>query len=200
MLLIINKNFDSVIVGNQKLIGFRGDIMDSTKRRKAIVQALKENDEPIKGIELSKKFNVSRQVIVQDIAILRASGEEILATPQGYMISTNDLKRRIIKTIVCKHEGYEEIEDELKTIVDMGGKIIDVIVDHPVYDEIKIPLMLSSRIQIDEFVENLRKEKAEPLSSLTEGVHIHTIEVPSINIYQKILIKLDEKGYLINDN
>lgn len=171
--------------------------MDSKQRRKSIVQVLKNKEQPIKGTELSKIFNVSRQVIVQDIAILRAKGEEIFATPQGYMIVTKKSKEKILKAIVCKHEGYDEIEDELKSIIDMGGKVIDVIVDHPIYNEIKIPLMLSSRIEIDEFVDNLKKENAEPLSSLTEGVHIHTIEVPSIEIYEKILIELEEKGYLI---
>ncbi|WIV12614.1 transcription repressor NadR [Proteiniborus sp. MB09-C3] len=173
--------------------------MDSEKRREAIVQVLEGKDQPIKGAEFSKMFNVSRQVIVQDIAILRAKGEEIFATPQGYMIVTKSPKEKILKTIVCKHKGYDEIDDELKTIIDMGGKVIDVIVDHPIYGEIKSSLMLGSRIEIDEFVKSLKKEKAEPLSSLTEGVHIHTIEVPSMEIYEKILMKLEEKGYSINE-
>lgn len=172
--------------------------MDSEQRRIAIVEALNNKNEPIKGIELSKMFNVSRQVIVQDIAILRAKGEEIFATPQGYMVATKASEEKILKTIVCKHKGYDEIEDELKIIIDIGGKVIDVIVVHPVYNEIKIPLMLGSRIEIDEFVNSLKSEKAEPLSSLTEGVHIHTIEVPSIKVYEKILIELEKKGYLIN--
>ncbi|WP_352420903.1 transcription repressor NadR [Proteiniborus sp.] len=173
--------------------------MDSEQRRRKIVDALSSKNESIKGTELSKMFKVSRQVIVQDIAILRAKGEEILATPQGYMIFTKASKKKILKAIVCKHKGYDEIEDELKTIIDMGGKVVDVIVDHPIYSEIKIPLMLSSRIEIDEFVYNLKRQNAEPLSSLTEGVHIHTIEVPSIETYEKILIELEEKGYLINE-
>ena len=173
--------------------------MDSDQRREAILEVLKRTDRPIKGTEFAKMFNVSRQVIVQDIAILRARGEEIFATPQGYMTLTKASKERIFKTIICKHKGYTEIEDELKTIVDLGGKVLDVIVDHPVYSEIKIPLMLSSRAEIDEFVSNLEKENAEPLSSLTEGVHVHTIEVPSLKIYERILMELEIKGYLINE-
>lgn len=172
--------------------------MDSEQRREKIVKVLKNKEQPIKGTDLSKMFSVTRQVIVQDIAILRAKGEEIIATPQGYMIATKVTKEKILKTIVCKHKGYDEIDDELKSIIDMGGKVIDVIVDHPTYNEIKIPLMLSSRIEIDEFVDSLREENAEPLSSLTEGIHIHTIEVPSIKIYQKICKELKNKGYLIN--
>jgi len=173
--------------------------MDSDQRREAILEVLKRTDRPIKGTEFAKMFNVSRQVIVQDIAILRARGEEIFATPQGYMTLTKGSKERIFKTIMCKHKGYTEIEDELKTIIDLGGKVIDVIVDHPIYSEIKIPLMLSSRAEIDEFVKNLERENAEPLSSLTEGVHIHTIEVPNLKIYERILIELETKGYLINE-
>lgn len=173
--------------------------MDSEQRREAIIETLKSKQRPIKGSEFSKMFNVTRQVIVQDIAILRAKGEEIFATPQGYMIVSQATKEEILKTIMCKHKGYGEIEDELKTIVDLGGKIIDVIVDHPVYSEIKIPLMLSSRAEIDEFVNNLERENAEPLSSLTDGIHIHTIEVPNLKIYERILIELEKKGYLINE-
>lgn len=173
--------------------------MDSEQRREAIVQVLREKDGPIKGTDLSKMFGVTRQVIVQDIAILRAKGEEIYATPQGYMINKQIPRNSILKTIVCKHKGYKEIEDELKTIIDLGGKVIDVIVEHPIYGEIKSPLMLNSRIEIDEFVTALERQKAEPLSTLTEGVHLHTIEVPSIRIYERILTELGEKGYLIDE-
>ncbi len=171
--------------------------MDSEQRREAIIQVLKNKDHPIKGTEFANMFSVSRQVIVQDIAILRAKGEEIYATPQGYMIVSKNTKEKIFKTIMCKHNSYEEIEDELKIIIDLGGKVIDVIVDHPIYSEIKIPLMLKSRAEIDEFVNSLNREKAEPLSSLTEGVHIHTIEVPDIKIFDRILLELEKKGYLI---
>ncbi|MGF7060330.1 transcription repressor NadR [Brassicibacter mesophilus] len=173
--------------------------MDSEKRRESIKKILVEKEIPIKGTELAKTFNVSRQVIVQDIAILRAKGEEILATPQGYMILTKKQDYRIVKAVVCKHTGYDEIDDELKTIIDMGGKVLDVIVEHPIYGEIKNSLMLSSRVEVDEFVKSLVEEKAEPLSSLTEGVHIHNIDVPSDEIYEKILEQLGRKGYLINE-
>jgi len=178
----------------------KGDeILDSEKRRESIKNILIKKNTPIKGTELAKMFNVSRQVIVQDIAILRAKGEEIFATPQGYMTISNKQNNKIIKAIVCKHTGYNEIDDELKTIVDMGGKVLDVIVEHPIYGEIKNSLMLSSRVEIDDFVNSLIKEKAEPLSSLTEGVHVHNIEVPSYEIYEKILEQLGKKGYLINE-
>ena len=165
--------------------------MDSEQRREAIIETLKSKQRPIKGSEFSKMFNVTRQVIVQDIAILRAKGEEIFATPQGYMIVSQATKEEILKTIMCKHKGYGEIEDELKT-VDLG-KIIDVIVNHPVYSKIKIPLMLSSRAEIDEFVNNL-KEKCRTTIISTDGIHIHTIEVPNLKIYERILIELEKRA------
>ncbi|WP_425449458.1 transcription repressor NadR [Dethiothermospora halolimnae] len=173
--------------------------MEAKLRRKNILNKLKERDNPIKGTDIADIFNVSRQVIVQDIAILRASGEEILATPQGYMVMgrNND---KLVKTIVCKHKGYKEIEDELKTIIDMGGKLLDVIVEHPIYGEIKSPLMIGSRIDIKDFMEKLTDEKAEPLSSLTGGIHLHTIEVSKEDIFLKIKHELKEKGYLVNNN
>lgn len=172
--------------------------MESKERRKYILEKLKKSDQPIKGTELAKMFDVSRQVIVQDIAILRAQGEEILATPQGYLILNKAPDSQITKTIVCKHTKYEEIDDELKTIVDLGGKVLDVIVEHPIYGEIKSPLMINSRAEIEEFMKKLRNRQAEPLASLTDGIHLHTIKVPNEEIFEKIEKSLSEKGYLID--
>ncbi|NLY67169.1 MAG: transcription repressor NadR [Tissierellia bacterium] len=174
--------------------------MEAWERRERILELLKNSKEPITGAELSKKYNVTRQVIVQDIALLRARGEDILATPQGYLIPQVKMKDTLIKKIVCKHNEYDEIEDELKTIVDLGGKIIDVIVDHPLYGEITGNLDISSRLDVDRFMDKLKITKAEPLSTLTEGVHIHTIEVENEKIFQLIKETLKEKGYLISED
>lgn len=171
--------------------------MDSWERREEILKLLTEKNKPIKGMDLADKLGVSRQVIVQDIAILRAKGESILATPQGYIIPTIEEKNNIIKTIVCKHTTYEEIENELKTIVDIGGKVLDVVVEHPLYGEIKSPLMIGSRLDVAQFMKNLKKTKAEPLSMLTDGVHIHSIQVEDEKTLKRIEKVLKEKNYLI---
>jgi len=173
--------------------------MNSDERRLEIINILNKLDEPISGTELAKKLGVSRQVIVQDIAILRASGEEIIATPQGYIILKDVDGNRIIKTIVCKHSTYDEIEDELKTIVDMGGKILDVIVEHPVYGEIKGSLMISSRLDVEKFIKNLKNTNAEPLSSLTDGIHIHSIEIEDEETFKKIIEIIEKKSNMIKD-
>lgn len=175
-------------------------IMNACERRERILKELKESNKPIKGHELSKKYNVSRQIIVQDIALLRARGEEILATPQGYIIPNSHRKNKLIEKIVCKHWGYDEMEDELRTIVDLGGRIIDVIVDHPLYGEIKSPLQICSRLDLQEFMTNIRETNAEPLSSLTEGIHIHTIEVNDRGSFERIKKALMSKNYLIKED
>lgn len=172
--------------------------MDSWERREAILKLLKDSEKPIKGTDLAKEVDVSRQVIVQDIALLRARGESIIATPQGYIIPKAWEENKIVKAIVCKHIGYDEIEDELSTIVDMGGKVLDVIVEHPLYGEIKSPLMVSSRLDVKEFMKNLKETNAEPLSTLTDGVHIHSIEVEEEKSLREIERALREKKYLID--
>lgn len=174
--------------------------MESNERREKILQLLKENKNPIKGTILAKKFNVSRQVIVQDVAILRAAGEDIIATPQGYFIPYLYKDNMIIKTIACQHNTYDDIEEELKTIVDLGAKIIDVIVEHPLYGEIKSHIQVSSREDVKVFMENIKGSKAEPLSSLTEGIHLHTIEVSNEEMYERIKEELRNKNILINGN
>lgn len=170
--------------------------MDGSKRRSNIKDILTKSPSPIKGADIAKKFDVSRQVIVQDIAILRAKGNEIVATPNGYMI-LNKKTSGIKKTIVSQHQGHENIEEELNTIVDLGGKILDVIVEHPIYGEITGQLMISSRMEVEEFIKKLIENDAEPLSTLTDGVHIHTIEVPNEEVFKRIKEELKTKKYLI---
>ena len=171
--------------------------MDGTERRERILSIIKQRTQPIKGIDLAKKFGISRQVIVQDIAILRAAGENILATPQGYLFPFSTAAY-IRKTIACRHRP-EEMIDELMIMVDMGAKVLDVTVEHPVYGEIKSLLMISSRKDLKDFIEAFEKYNAEPLSSLTEGIHIHTIEVPDEETHKEILQKLKERGFLVEE-
>lgn len=172
-------------------------MLETRERRNDILKSLKSSIQPIKGSEIAKKYNVSRQVIVQDIAILRAKGEKIIATPQGYMNGERS-GYCLTKKIVSKHYGYEAIREELNIIIDNGGKLLNVIVEHPVYGEIISPLMISSRLDVKNFMIKLERFHAEPLSALTEGIHIHTIQVPDENSYNEIIKELNEKKYLID--
>jgi transcriptional regulator of NAD metabolism len=173
--------------------------MDAKERRVAILKKIKESPVPITGSDLAGLFSVSRQVIVQDVAILRAAGENILATPQGYMVPRILLHQPYRRMLACKHHGLQELEEELNTIVDLGGKVVDVIVEHPIYGEYKGNLMLSSPAGVRDFMRRLKEEEAEPLSSLTGGVHLHTVEAEDEEIFDRISKVLEEKGILLQE-
>ncbi len=170
--------------------------MTSEERRESIIADLKRSDAPLTGAYLAKQYQVSRQIIVQDVAILRAAGHDIIATPQGYLFSKANQNQRMTRVIAVKH-GQNDIAEELNTIVDYGGKILDVIIEHPVYGEFKTRLMLSTRNDVKAYLDAMKKEEAEPLSALTEGVHLHTIEADSITILNEIEKILVQKGYLL---
>lgn len=170
--------------------------MNSSERRKAILDLLVSQRRAVKGSELADRFGVSRQVIVQDIAILRASGKNVFATSRGYLHVFKRTASPIARTIATRHHDEESIRDELNIIVDNGGKVIDVIVEHPVYGEIRGNLMVSTRHDVEEFMSKLLSENAEPLCSLTEGLHLHTVETPDEKTFERIVAELDRKGYL----
>jgi transcriptional regulator of NAD metabolism len=167
------------------------------KRREDLLKMLQDASAPVKGSWLAEEFKVSRQVIVQDIAILRARDVHIQANSNGYYIPKPSNAERNIKTVFVKHRGYDELEKELQIIVDMGAKILDVIVMHPIYGEIRCPLEINSRYELDLFIKEIDKSNAAPLASLTNGEHIHTLEVPNDMIFEKILKALDEMGILM---
>ena len=146
---------------------------------------------------MAQTYNISRQVIVQDIALLRAQGKTLLQ-PQGYMVPFKK-DNRIKKRVVCKHKGYNDLEEELQIMVDYGATIIDVIVEHPVYGEISGMLNISHKKDLDDFMNKITKKRAEPLSILTEGVHIHTIEIDNEKIFKEMEKELSKKGFLINN-
>lgn len=172
--------------------------MNAEERRKGILEKLEGEDHPIKGTTLAAHFNVSRQVIVQDMAILRAQGNEVVATPQGYFLMKHR-EDQLIKTLISKHHGYEEMEEELEIMVDHGARIIDVIVEHPLYGEIRSVLDINHKKDLRDFMERVREVKAEPLATLTSGVHIHTIEISDENSYEQMKKALADKGYLVRE-
>jgi transcriptional regulator of NAD metabolism len=168
-------------------------------RRNKIIDILSNSQKPVKGQELSEKFDVSRQVIVQDIAVIRASGISVMATSNGYIIKSDQKLNKNYRSISVSHTGVEEMYTELETIIDFGGKIIDITVEHPVYGEINCPLYITSRYELDQFIEKVKLHNAAPLSTLTDGLHIHTIEVPSEEIFTIIKSSLKSKGILVEE-
>ena len=171
--------------------------LKTEKRRQKLLEKLKDSQKAIIGSQLAEEFGVSRQVIVQDIALLRARGEQILATSQGYLFPENVGLDTVKATIACKHGEDDEVEDELMTIVNYGAKIIDVIVEHPIYGEIKGMLMIQSAEDVKNFIKNYKENGANLLATLTDGIHLHTIEAINENVIEKIREDLDQKGYLL---
>ena len=171
--------------------------MDGKERREVLLKRLREAPEPLTGTALARELGVSRQVIVGDIAILRAAGTPVYATPQGYLLPDAPTAGTVNCTVACRHER-ERIEEELNIIVDNGGKVLDVSVEHPVYGEIKGQLMLTSRREVREFLERLATGRAEPLYTVTGGIHLHTLEAPSEQVLAKIRHELKLAGILLD--
>lgn len=168
--------------------------MDGLQRRDNIKKRLLESDEPITGTKLAKLFSVSRQVIVQDIALLRATGTKIISTTNGYIIDED--KKGFTKLLAVKHTK-EQIREELETIIDYGATVVNVMVIHPVYGEITANLMLSSRKHIDDFIKKIEENNCIPLMRLKSGEHYHLIKANSLKILQLIEDDLRNKGFIV---
>lgn len=168
------------------------------ERRELILKWLKEATGPITGSTLARKTNVSRQVIVQDISLLKAKGHPIIATSQGYIFLNMEEKQTVRQQIVCSHPPDAEItRDELYTMVDHGAKVIDVTVEHPLYGDLTGSLLLRNRKDVDNFIQGYKETKATLLSELTDGVHLHTIEAVDEETITEVKRALQQKGYLV---
>lgn len=168
--------------------------MISEERREKLLQILKTANKPLKGGELAKELNVTRQVVVKDIALLRASGIDILATSTGYIIYSPEKLEFQIK---CKnHHSNEHLLEELQIIIDLGGKVKDVIVEHPTYGSIRANLNINSNRDIKNFMDKTNKNNFKQLSSLSQEYHVHTIEVPDTLAFEEIKKELKEKNIL----
>lgn len=158
--------------------------------KKILLQA---GDTPISATSLASRFSVSRQVIVGDIALLRASGEGIEATPRGYVMRRAAVG--IVTTLACVHDSAD-MEAELNIMVDNGCRVVDVIVEHPVYGQLTGQLDLSSRYDVSRFISSTIENEAQPLSSLTGGVHLHTLQCPDKDAVERVKEALEAAGFL----
>ena len=146
--------------------------MNGSQRRQAILSML--GSEPISGSELSRHFGVSRQVIVQDMALLRATDQNIIATGKGYILfSAMQQNSRCRRCIPVRHTNAQ-IMEEFEAVLSRGGSILDVIVEHEVYGQISASLFIRTRSDAEEFIEKIRGSSS--LMSLTDGTHFHTVE------------------------
>lgn len=166
--------------------------MKAVDRRKAIANRLLSANEAVSGGTLSEEFGVSRQIIVQDISVLKGLGYDVLSTHNGYVIQKSPLKERVFKL----YHTNEQTEDELNIIVDLGGTVVDVFVWHKVYGKMTAPLNIFSRLHVKQFIEGVRTGKSSELMNITGGYHYHTVRADSDEILDTIGKALEEKGYI----
>lgn len=166
--------------------------MSGEERRGKIIQALKNSDKAVSATTLAKEFDVSRQVIVQDVALLRANGKNIFSTNRGYLIQEDEETTRVFKV---QHED-DEVEKELTTIVDLGGTVEDVFVYHKVYGVLRAEMNIKSRMDIRNYMEEICSGKSSLLKNVTSGYHYHTVRAERVEILDMIQEELQKKGLL----
>lgn len=171
------------------------DFLTASERREKIKKLLSGANEPLSASKIAKVCSVSRQIIVGDIALIRAGGLDVQATPRGYILNKALSNGFFEGLIACTHKS-DQIEKELYTIIDFGATVVDVTVEHAVYGEISAVLQLSSRFDAGLFIEKLKNCDARPLSALTDGVHLHKIHCASKEIFDKICDALRKEGIL----
>ena len=163
-------------------------MMSGKERREEILQRITNSKTPVSGAALAKSCEVSRQVIVQDIALI-----DVIATNRGYICSSPVRETRVFEV----NHTDEQMQDELNTIVDFGGVVLDVIVRHEVYGELRAELNISSRNKVALFMEEIRQGKSRPLKNITSGEHFHTVSADSAQTLDLIEEELRKKDYLV---
>ena len=166
-------------------------------RRMQILQLLKDQGAPLSGAALAKAFGVTRQVIVQDIALIRAENYSILSTNKGYIYreaSTEDIRPK--RVFYVKH-STEQVLDEFLTVLELGGTILDVAVEHELYGQIRVDLLIETEQDARDFVDRLSRCRDNPLKVLTDDCHYHTITAPSEKLLDLIEDALEQKGMIL---
>lgn len=169
--------------------------MRSEQRRQELLNILRQTTQPISAAALAARFEVSRQVIVGDVALLRSSGEQISATPRGYVMN-QEQHSGLVRQVAVKHDAAQ-LEAELNAIVDHGCTVQDVIVEHPVYGQLTGSLQLANRYDISQFINRCSNFAAHPLSNLTGGIHLHTLLCPDEASFERVKEALHGLGVLL---
>lgn len=168
--------------------------MHGDERRQAIIELLKRTQTPISGTQLAKQFGVSRQVVVQDIALIKSKMPNILSTHRGYLLQRGE---SLCERMYWVRHTNEQLQDELNIIVDNGGIVRNVIVEHEIYGMITVDLVLRSRKSVQDFMQKIQKAKAKPLKEITmSGEHGHLVQAETEEELDLIEAELGQKGYL----
>ena len=168
--------------------------MTGTERRTKIVELIQNSEKPLSGTALAKQCDVSRQVIVQDIALIRASGYDIISTNRGYIIQEPLVRERVFKV----NHTDEQLEEELYSIIDLGGTVVNVKVNHRVYGHMEAELRINSRRKVEAFMEDIRSGKSSPLKNITSNYHYHKVAADSEETLDLIEEALRQKHFLVS--
>jgi uncharacterized protein len=168
----------------------------SEERRQQLLDIIGTARGPLSGADLGQRLGATRQTIVQDIALLRAAGKPIVATPRGYVLASS-LSLHSQRAVIAVRHDPADTEEELSILLDLGLRVLDVVVDHPIYGELRGMLMLDSREDLREWLGTIRDRNARLLSELTGGVHLHTVEAPRADLLERALAALRERGFLL---
>jgi hypothetical protein len=170
--------------------------MNAQQRRAGLLEVLQTAEAPVSAASLAARFQVSRQIIVGDVALLRAAGNPIEATPRGYVVTT--APQGLIRTVACCHSS-QDMERELNLMVDNGCTVLDVVVEHPVYGQLSGGLHIASRYDVAQFLRRVNDAGAMPISGLTHGIHLHTLSCPSEDAYLRVKAALADAGMLVEE-
>ena len=168
--------------------------MNAAQRRESILEKLSAAKAPVSASALAGQLGVSRQIVVGDVALLRAGGAQIDATPRGYQL--HPAEKGFTGILACVHSTEDEMPTELYTVVDQGGVVVDVTVENSLYGELCGNLNIASRYDVDNFIRQAKDTPECLLSRMTGGVHLHTLHCPDAGTFQRIKKALDEKGIL----
>lgn len=170
--------------------------MTGEERRIRIRQMLLDSDQPLTGAALARGLHVSRQVIVQDIALMRAEHMPILSTNKGYLLRSDAVRESQPKRVFFVRHTTEQVLDEFMTVIDLGGRILDVAVEHELYGPIRADLLIENAQDAHDFIERLAACRDNPLKVLTDDCHFHTVAAPSEKLLDLIEAEFRAKGYL----
>ena len=187
--------------------------MNAAQRRERILTRLNSAGAPLSASTLAAELGVSRQIVVGDVALLRAAaakagvsditqkkdalragGAQIDATPRGYQL--HPAEKGYTGILACVHRTQEEMRRELYTVVDQGGTVVDVAVENSLYGEIRATLNLCNRYDVDNFIRQAADAPESLLSRMTGGVHLHTLRCPDKDTFARIHDALEQQGLL----
>ena len=171
--------------------------MTGEERRSRMLTKLMESEQPMSGTALAKIFHVSRQVIVQDIALMRAERHDIMSTNKGYICRHDEKNPVFPKRVFFVKHTADQVLDEFVIVLELGGRILDVAVEHALYGQIRVDLLIESKQDAEDFIQKLSACRDNPLNVLTDGCHYHTVFAPSEKLLDLIEIELRNKGFLL---